>query len=202
MLPNFKTMRDILPKSFDKWLSETFTPKKVIFSGPATIVIFEDGVKVVCKCHKNDQSLYSKDRGYFLCILKRFAMEMDIPFGQLYSCFMPKGLTATVEKEMTHRSISDTFGAMTDEQKDHVEYLVQRSRKEGLTDGYEQGYDDGYKKGNTSGYAQGYEHGYDDGRTQGRYDVEDTRGDEDDDSEVLSWLGVLYFDGKDSDTKN
>lgn len=132
MLPNFKTMRDILPKSFDKWLSETFTPKKVIFSGPATIVIFEDGTKVVCKCHKNDRARYSKDRGYLLCILKRFAMVTGVSFQQLYSCFMPSGLTANVEKEIA----GDVYW---------------EGYKEGNTRGYEQGYKHGYEDGRQQG---------------------------------------------------
>ena len=43
--------------------------KRVIFSDPATIVIFRDGAKEVVKCTKNDT--YNPTTGLALCIMKR-----------------------------------------------------------------------------------------------------------------------------------
>lgn len=42
---------------------------KVIFNGPATIVIWTDGTKTVVKCMEGDA--YSKEAGFALCVLKR-----------------------------------------------------------------------------------------------------------------------------------
>ena len=44
-------------------------PSKVIFNSPATIVIFNDGTKIVSKCDKEDK--FSKETGFLMCMLKR-----------------------------------------------------------------------------------------------------------------------------------
>lgn len=46
-----------------------FCVKKVIFNGPATIVIWGDGTKTVVKCADSDS--YSKWAGFAMCIAKR-----------------------------------------------------------------------------------------------------------------------------------
>lgn len=46
-----------------------FRVKKVIFNGPATIVIWGDGTKTVVKCADGDS--YSKWAGFAMCIAKR-----------------------------------------------------------------------------------------------------------------------------------
>lgn len=76
-----------------------FTPKKVVFSGPATIVIFEDGVKVVCKCREN---------GYFLCIIKRLARETGLSFHKLCSFIMPKDMLVEYDSP-TRETHDDTL---------------------------------------------------------------------------------------------
>lgn len=43
--------------------------EKVIYNNPATIMIWNDGVKTVVKCQKED--IYDKKIGFFLCITKR-----------------------------------------------------------------------------------------------------------------------------------
>lgn len=43
--------------------------KKVIISKPATIVIFEDGSKVVSKCHGDDT--FDEQTGILICLLKK-----------------------------------------------------------------------------------------------------------------------------------
>lgn len=43
--------------------------EKVIFNGPATIILWSDGTKTVIKCRKGD--VYSKEGGFALCVLKK-----------------------------------------------------------------------------------------------------------------------------------
>lgn len=45
--------------------------KKVIFNGPATIILWDDGTKTVVKCKEGDP--YSKEAGFALCLLKKLA---------------------------------------------------------------------------------------------------------------------------------
>lgn len=43
--------------------------QNVIYSNPATIVMWDDGTKTVSKCYENDQ--YNPETGLALCILKK-----------------------------------------------------------------------------------------------------------------------------------
>ena len=52
-------------------LSVTSDIKKVIFNGPATIILWDDGTKTIVKCKEGDP--YSKEAGFALCLLKRLA---------------------------------------------------------------------------------------------------------------------------------
>ena len=45
------------------------TPKKVIFSGPATTILWKDGTKTTVKCQSND--VYDEDTGVAMCYLKK-----------------------------------------------------------------------------------------------------------------------------------
>lgn len=45
--------------------------EKVIFHDRSTIIYWEDGSKTVVTCSKNDE--YSKDKGFYLCFLKKIA---------------------------------------------------------------------------------------------------------------------------------
>lgn len=49
---------------------KTFAIKDVIFSPPATIVLWEDGTKTVVKCQE-DKDEYSKEVGLAMCICKK-----------------------------------------------------------------------------------------------------------------------------------
>ena len=44
-------------------------PKKVIFNGPATIVMWQDGTKTIVKCQEGDT--YDKEKGFAIAIIKR-----------------------------------------------------------------------------------------------------------------------------------
>lgn len=43
--------------------------ERVIFNPPATIAFWNDGVKTIVKCHKEDT--YDKEKGIALCYMKR-----------------------------------------------------------------------------------------------------------------------------------
>lgn len=45
------------------------SPSQVIFNPPATIVIFNDGTKIISKCDKEDK--FSKETGFLMCMLKK-----------------------------------------------------------------------------------------------------------------------------------
>lgn len=49
--------------------SYRFQPKKIIFNGPATIVLWEDGTKTVVKCQDGDT--FDKEKGIALCFMKK-----------------------------------------------------------------------------------------------------------------------------------
>lgn len=46
-----------------------FQPKKIIFNGPATIVLWDDGTKTVVKCQDGDT--FDKENGIALCFMKK-----------------------------------------------------------------------------------------------------------------------------------
>jgi hypothetical protein len=50
-------------------LGKSLTIKKVIYNGPATIVLWNDGTKTVVKCKEGDP--YSPEAGFALAVLKR-----------------------------------------------------------------------------------------------------------------------------------
>ena len=50
-------------------LGKSLTIKKVIYNGPATIILWTDGTKTVVKCKEGDP--YSPEAGFALAVLKR-----------------------------------------------------------------------------------------------------------------------------------
>ena len=59
------------PEVFGK--SNTFT--KVIYNGPATIILWDDGTKTVVKCKEGDP--YSHEAGFALAFLKRLTGDNE-----------------------------------------------------------------------------------------------------------------------------
>lgn len=64
----FKIIDDII---YEDDVKETLYdyPSEVIFNPPATIVIFNDGTKIISKCDKEDK--FSKETGFLMCMLKK-----------------------------------------------------------------------------------------------------------------------------------
>ena len=51
--------------------------EKVIFNGPATVVMWSDGTKTVVKCQEGDE--YSKQTGLLMCVFKKaFGAKNDL----------------------------------------------------------------------------------------------------------------------------
>ena len=71
--------------------------KKVIFNGPATIVIWLDGTKTVVKCAEGDG--YSKFSGLAIAICKRMYGE---DFKKIFNHFIPKEETKCHSSETTN----------------------------------------------------------------------------------------------------
>lgn len=63
----FKVIDDIIYEDAKKEVCNY--PSKVIFNPPATIVIFNDGTKIISKCDKEDKFL--KETGFLMCMLKK-----------------------------------------------------------------------------------------------------------------------------------
>ena len=66
----FDYIEEALNRAFDPEMfgkSNTFT--KVIYNGPATIILWNDGTKTVVKCKEGDP--YSHEAGFALAVLKR-----------------------------------------------------------------------------------------------------------------------------------
>lgn len=70
--------------------SKSLQPKKIIFNGPATIVIWDDGTKTVVKQSKND--IYDYEKGFAMCVVKRV-------FGDEYNAI----------RKMVDKSYKDTY---------------------------------------------------------------------------------------------
>ena len=71
--------------------------KKVIFNGPATIVIWVDGSKTVVKCAEGDG--YSKFSGLAIAMYKRM---YGTDFKRIFNHFIPKEETECHSSETTN----------------------------------------------------------------------------------------------------
>ena len=71
--------------------------KKVIFKGPATIVIWVDGSKTVVKCAEGDR--YSKFSGLAIAMCKRM---YGTDFKRIFNHFIPKEETECHSSETTN----------------------------------------------------------------------------------------------------
>lgn len=76
--------------------SKSLQPKKIIFNGPATIVIWNDGTKTVVKQSKLDN--YDYEKGFAMCVVKKV-------FGDKYNAV----------RKMVDKSYDDTLTKITDE---------------------------------------------------------------------------------------
>lgn len=64
-----KTCEKIAKKMEAKKAKATYTPKKLIFNYPATIVFWEDGTKTVVKCSENEE--FDRYHGFCAALAKK-----------------------------------------------------------------------------------------------------------------------------------
>ena len=67
--------------------SPAFEIKNVIFSNPATVVLWEDGTKTVVKCQEDD--IYDEHTGLALCIAKK-ALGNQSNFNNVFKKWVPE----------------------------------------------------------------------------------------------------------------
>lgn len=90
--------REFTSNLFEKKYEELSTGiKKVIFNGPATIVIWLDGTKTVVKCAEGDG--YSKFSGLAIAICKHM---YGMNFKKIFNHFIPKEETKCHSSETTN----------------------------------------------------------------------------------------------------
>ena len=66
----FDDIAEALNRAFNPNIfGKSLTIKKIIYNGPATIILWNDGTKTVVKCKEGDP--YSHEAGFALAVLKR-----------------------------------------------------------------------------------------------------------------------------------
>ena len=65
--------------------SYRFQPKKIIFNGPATIVLWDDGSKTVVKCQDGDT--FDKEKGVALCFMKK-SLDNKSNFNNIFKKYL------------------------------------------------------------------------------------------------------------------
>ena len=90
--------------------------KSVKFSGPATIVFFEDGTKAVTKCRAGDE--YNADLGVSWAICKKIARDMGATVKDLITAVVPQESYRTMPTFTTHVSVRTIAQLFCDERID------------------------------------------------------------------------------------
>lgn len=73
--------------------------KKVVFSGPATIVIWKDGTKTVVKCMEGDD--YDPEKGLMMCIMEKL-LGGKSAVKKLFKKHIPEEDTASIIEAVSH----------------------------------------------------------------------------------------------------
>lgn len=77
--------------------------KSVKFSGPATIVFFEDGTKAVTKCRAGDE--YDINLGVSWAICKKVARDRGLTVKEFITCVVPQESYRSMPTFTTHVSV-------------------------------------------------------------------------------------------------
>ena len=100
---HIESIDDSILKAYKCYLNYNFgvrgaslSPKKIIFNGPATIVMWTDGTKTVVKQSKLDN--YDYEKGFAMCVVKKV-------FGDRYNAI----------RKMVDESYENTLTQITDE---------------------------------------------------------------------------------------
>ena len=98
--------------------------KSVKFSGPATIVFFDDGTKAVTKCRAGDE--YDINLGVSWAICKKVARDMGLTVKEFITCVVPQESYRSMPTFTTHvsvRSVAQRFCR-------DIDYLVETAIEE------------------------------------------------------------------------
>lgn len=93
--------------------------KSVKFSGPATIVFFEDGTKAVIKCRDGDE--YDINLGVSWAICKKVARDRGLTVKEFITCVVPQESYRTMPTFTTRVSVR-TIAQLAC--KDSIDFLV------------------------------------------------------------------------------
>lgn len=98
------------------YIKKPLEPVKVHFSGPCTIVIWNDGTKTVVKCSEND--IYDPEKGLAMAFAKKM-FGNDNSFHKLFAKWLPKEEPKVFEIKLTP-------GQDNSEAVEQIETLQQR----------------------------------------------------------------------------
>ena len=115
--------------------------KSVKFSGPATIVFFEDGTKAVTKCRAGDE--YNAVLGVSWGICKKIARDMGATVKDLITAVVPQESYRTMPTFTTHVSVRTIAQLFCDERIDCLvddSYIEQHDAAESVA--FKQAFDE------------------------------------------------------------
>lgn len=115
--------------------------KFVKFSGPATIVFFEDGTKAVTKCRAGDE--YNADLGVSWAICKKIARDMGATVKDLITAVVPQESYRTMPTFTTNVSVRTIAQLFCDERIDCLvddSYIEQHDAAESVA--FKQAFDE------------------------------------------------------------
>lgn len=115
--------------------------KSVKFSGPATIVFFEDGTKAVTKCRAGDE--YNADLGVSWAICKKIARDMGATVKDLITAVVPQESYRTMPTFTTHVSVRTIAQLFCDERIDClVDTAIEESHDAAESVAFKQAFDE------------------------------------------------------------
>lgn len=117
----FEYLREDARATNEAYMRQYHTIKKVIFSGPATIVIWMDGTKTIVKCMEGD--IYDQEKALMMCIMERLLGGSKMEVKRFFKKWIPEDsndveLDFDIEKtvktivEGAKKVLEDTLGGI------------------------------------------------------------------------------------------
>lgn len=110
-------LKDTVSSAF---VNPVFEIKDVIFSNPATIVLWKDGTKTVVKCQPGD--IYEKEVGLALCIAKK-ALGNKPNFNNVFRKWIPEEEEELVLKDLLINDYGESVSNTTDAINNFYEHV-------------------------------------------------------------------------------
>ena len=108
-------------KKDGKWVD--LAPKKVIFSGPATTILWKDGTKTTVKC--SDEDVWDDDVGIAMCYLKKMLGNKG-NFNNIFRQAMKVAEVQTKKEELTSSTVIEGesyYSSALDSMKRNIDEL-------------------------------------------------------------------------------